>query len=42
MGGKLASPEGAIRIGGNATGVNVRAAALSCDAIAPKAWLSAI
>jgi hypothetical protein len=42
MGGEPADLKGEIRIGGNATGVNVRAATLSCDAIAPKAWPASI
>jgi hypothetical protein len=37
IGGEPANLEGEIRIGGNASGVNVRAATHSCDAIAPKA-----
>jgi hypothetical protein len=42
MGSKPASLKGEIRIDGNTSGVNVRAAVSSCDAITPKTWFIAI
>jgi hypothetical protein len=42
MGGEPECLEGEIRIDGNTPGVNVRAAASSCDVITPKTWFSAI